>query len=256
MRISHEGTTESRLPFGRLRRTDKLKTAWEILRAQAQIIFSRKFVWFIAGILTFFVIVYIGNYNEGLDDRITQDGILPLLLEFPLVVLAVFFNMQLIAGEKDNRTLEILFTTAGSRYKVWVLRMGTVNLMLLLIALLLSTLSFFAIADIDLLATAVHGWVPAFFIGALTFYFSVLFRSGFGAGMVSAILLILIFMFHDALDDTKYILFFNPFDVPRRVDPETWSLWMWQNRIFLILAGLSLQFFALRGMENRERLLR
>ena len=76
---------------------------------------------------------------------------------------------------------------------------------------------------------------------------------------------------HGLPDEVKYIdlctedsllfqqavfLFFNPYDVPRRLDPATWNLWMWQNRIgVLALAGLML-FAALRGMEVRERLLR
>ncbi len=39
-------------------------------------------------------------------------------------------------------------------------------------------------------------------------------------------------------------------------DPGTWYVWMWQNRITVVILGLLLQFFTLRGLEGRERLLR
>jgi len=44
--------------------------------------------------------------------------------------------------------------------------------------------------------------------------------------------------------------------MPRQLDPETWNLWMWQNRIGVVLAGGLLLFATLRGMDERERLLR
>ena len=68
-------------------------------------------------------------------------------------------------------------------------------------------------------------------------------------------ILLLILMFSEPLDETKYSLFFNPYDIPRRLDPETWNLWMWQNRIAVLLFGCFLQFMALRGLENREKML-
>jgi ABC-type transport system involved in multi-copper enzyme maturation permease subunit len=184
------------------------------------------------------------------------EDVLPWLLEFPLTILAIYLNMQLIASEKENRTLEVMFTTAGSRYKVWLLRLGTLNLLLLILAVFLGVFAFFTFADIEILGTAVHGFIPAYFVGAMTLFFSVKFRSGFAAGMVAAGIVTLTFMFTEAIHDTRYFLYFNPFYLPRRLDPETWNLWMWQNRIALLILGMVLQFFALRGLEDRERLLR
>ncbi len=242
--------------FGQLPKTDQLRIAWEILRLQAQILFSKKFLWFIGGILGYFVIAYIINYRQPILDRLTPEDALPWLLEFPLTILAIYLNMQLIASEKENRTLEVMFTTAGSRYKVWLLRLGTLNLLLLTLAFLLSGLAFFAFADIEILGTAIHGFVPSYFVGAMTLFFSVKFRGGFAAGMVAAGLVTLTFMFNEALRDTRYFMYFNPYFLPRQIDPETWNLWMWQNRITVLAAGMALQFFALRGLQDRERLLR
>jgi ABC-type transport system involved in multi-copper enzyme maturation permease subunit len=244
--------------FSQLDRVSQSKVGWEILRSQAVILFSKKFAWFIAGLMTYFVTAYIINYRQAVINRMTQEDILFSLLVFPLFILAIFLNMQLISSEKDKRTLEVLFTTAGSRYKVWILRVATLNLMLVLTALALSTLAFFSIADISIVPTALHGFVPAFLIGGVTLYFSVKFRSGLAAGMVTAIIVVLTIMFSDGfnLEDTRYFLFFNPYDVPRELDPETWNIWMWQNRIGILGVGTLLHFFALRGLELRERILR
>ena len=244
--------------YSQLSRGNQLRTGWEVLRLQAQIIFSRKLAWFIGGILTYFTTAYIINYRQPVIDRLDQDDVLAILLIMPLCVLAVYLNMQLISSEKDNRTLEVLFTTAGSRHKVWLLRLGTLNLLLLLIAFGLSNLAFFTITDIPIFGMAIHGFVPAFLVGNLTLYFSVRFRSGFAAAMVVAILIVLSLMLSDAFDieDTRYFLFFNPYHIPRELDPETWYIWTWHNRLGMVTIAALLQFFSLRGLEARERLLR
>lgn len=243
-------------PFSQLTRLNQLRVSWQVLRSQAVIIFSQKFAWFIAVVLAYFTFLYVVNYRQPVIDRLTQDDILPSLLTIPLIFLALLLNMLLISSEKDKRTLEVLFTSAGSRYKVWLLRVGTLNLLLLLIAVMLSNLAFFMIADINIIGTALHGFIPALFIGGMTFYFSVKFRSGLAAVTLVLIAILFILMMSDAIDDTRYFLFFNPYDVPRELDPETWNIWMWQNRIAVVSLGILMYFFGLRGLEARERFLR
>ncbi len=241
--------------FGNLSLLDQIKISWEVLRLQVQIIFSKKFVWFIVGILIYFIVVYVINYRQPMIDRMSQEDILPWVIEFPLSILAVYLSMQIVSSEKEKRTLEVMFTTAGSRYKVWLLRLTTLNLLLLFIAFGMSNLAFFTIADHSIFCTTIHGFVPTFFAGNMTLYFSVRFRSGFAAGMVSGGILFLMLMFAEAINETRYFLYFNPYDVPRHLDPETWNLWMWQNRIGVIILALFFQFFAMRGLEAREKLL-
>jgi len=76
------------------------------------------------------------------------------------------------------------------------------------------------------------------------------------AGTETGLFLWLNMIFFDALEDTRYPLFFNYYDIPRNIDPGTWYVWMWQNRITVVILGVLLQFFTLRGLEGRERLLR
>jgi ABC-type transport system involved in multi-copper enzyme maturation permease subunit len=249
-------TSQRHARFAELAGRERLAVAWEIFRLQTQVIFSHKFVWFMLGVLAYFIAAYVINYNQTMIDRMSLEDVLPLLLEFPLAALAVFLSMQVITSEKDNRTLEVMFTTAGSRYKVWLLRLGTLNAILLMLAFVFAMIAFLAFTDIPIMGMALHGFVPAFFAGSMTLYFAVRFRSGLAAGMVAAGLLTLILMFTELLNETRYFLFFNPYHVPRQLDPETWNLWMWQNRIGILCAGGLMLFAALRGMEVRERLLR
>jgi len=241
--------------FSGLTKRSQLKVSWEIFRSQTQIIFSKKFIWAMGLVAAYFILIYFLNYFEEIHERMELEDLL-WFLQWPLCGLALYVNMQLISSEKENRTLEVLFTTAGSRYKVWLLRVGTLNLILLLVAFSLSLLTFFTFSDLPILAMAMNSFVPSFLVGAVTLYLSVKFRSGFAAAMVTGLFLWLNMIFFDALEDTRYPLFFNYYDIPRNIDPGTWYLWMWQNRITVVILGVLLQFFTLRGLEGRERLLR
>ena len=241
--------------FSQLTTKEQLAIGIKILRLQAQILFFNRFYWFMGGVLGYFLFVYVINYNEDMIHRVSQDDVLLELFMLPFAVLTIILNMQVISREKDNRTLEVMFTTSGSRYKIWILRLVTLNLILLTLSLIFSAFVFFTFTEIEIIATGIHAFVPTFFIGSMTLYFAVKFRSGLAAAMWTIGILLLLLMFTEALEDTKYSFFFNPYDIPRRLDPETWNLWMWQNRITIILFGCFLQFMALRGLENREKML-
>ena len=165
--------------FSHLTTKEKLAIGIKILRLQAQILFFNKFYWFIGGVLGYYLFLYIINYNEDMIDRVSQDHVLLELFMLPFSVLTILLNMQVISREKDNRTLEVMFTTSGSRYKVWILRLVTLNLILLTLSILFSTFVFFTFTEIEIIATGIHAFVPTFFLGSMTLYFAVKFRSGF-----------------------------------------------------------------------------
>lgn len=245
--------------FAALPLREKLAVAWELFRLQASLLFSQKFLWAMLIILVYLGLRYYENYHEDVLRRITQEGVITELLALPLTILTVFLNMQLITSEKDNRTLEVMFTTAGSRYKVWLLKVTVLNVVLFLIALFLGLVSFFTFTDMAIFASALYIFIPIFFLGNLTLFFAVRFRSGLAAGMVSAGVIFLLFISNTIMEENdlyRYMLYFNPYDIPRTIDPQTWGLWTLQNKIGVFLLALLMLFFALRGMEKRERLLR
>lgn len=240
--------------FSGLSRKEQVKIAWTIFRLQSQLIFSQRIVWFIGAIL-----LYVGIlYSIATRNRMGMDDVYFMALTFPLMALALYLNMQVIVSEKDQRTLEVLFTTAGSRYKVWLLRLGVLNLLMLLSSLSLSAIVFFTFADFSIVSMACNVFVTSFLVGNLTLYVAIRLRSSLGAGMVTALILFLQLLITGIFDlgNTRYVLFFNPYDIPNQMDPRIWELWAWQNRIGVLMIGMLLLFGAVRGLEDRDRLLR
>ena len=250
--------TATRERFFDLPVIEQLRTVWEIFRLQASLIFSQKFIWFLLGIVAYMVLRYIGNYHTDVINRVTQQTVIPELLAFPMVVLAILTNMFLISIEKENRTLEGMFTLAGSRYRIWLLRIATLHVILFGMTFALSLIAFFTFTDMAILGTSIHVFVPVFLVANLTLYFSVKFRSALGAGMLAVLALLFSLIFHEILSESglyRYLLFFNPYALPRDIDPATWNTWMWQNRIGVMLIGCGFLYAALRKTDQRERLL-
>ena len=228
---------------------------WTVIRLQSQVIFSHKFVWFIMAILSYIGLIYAINYQQPVYDRMEPEDVYIGVITMPLLILAVYLNMQAIVTEKEQRTLEVMFTTAGSRYKVWLLRLGTLNALLCILTFFLSILVFYTFMDYSILGMTWNTFVTLFFVGNLTLYFAVRMRSGLGAGMVTGLVLFLHLISAGIFDyaETRYFIFFNPYDIPDQMDPRLWDIWMIQNRLGVFGLGLVMIFFALRGMENRDR---
>ena len=255
-------TTQNKSPsyksFWQLHVKAQAGIVWTVIRLQSQVIFSHKFVWFIMAILSYIGLIYAINYQQPVYDRMEPEDVYIGVITMPLLILAVYLNMQAIVTEKEQRTLEVMFTTAGSRYKVWLLRLGTLNALLCILTFFLSILVFYTFMDYSILGMTWNTFVTLFFVGNLTLYFAVRMRSGLGAGMVTGLVLFLHLISAGIFDyaETRYFIFFNPYDIPDQMDPRLWDIWVIQNRLGVFGLGLVMIFFALRGMENRDRLLR
>lgn len=253
-----QGAAAPRERFFDLPLKQQLQVAREIFRLHASLIFSRKFIWFLLGLLAYMVLRYIINYHSDVSERVTQQSVIPALLLLPLVAMAVLTNMFLISAEKENRTLESMFTLAGSRYRIWLLRIAVLQTVLLALSYALAVIAFFTFTDLAIFGTALHVFVPVFFVGNLTLYFSVKLRSALGAGLLTGLMLfvflVLELIFRN-IGQYRYGLFFNPYALPREIDPATWNTWVWQNRIGILILGGAFLYAALRGMDRRERLL-
>lgn len=244
--------------FWGLSRKEQAKIAWTIFRLQSQLIFSQRIVWFVGALLLYVSVLYTINYTVATRERMGIDDVYFLVITLPLMALALYLNMQVIVSEKDQRTLEVLFTTSGSRYKVWLLRLGVLNLLMLLSSFGMSGIVFLTFADFSITSMACSVFTTAFLVGNLTLYVAIRLRSSLGAGMVTALILILQLLITGIFDlaNTRYVLFFNPYDIPNQLDPRVWELWAWQNRIGTLMIGVLLLFGAIRGLEDRDRLLR
>lgn len=218
------------------------------------IVFHRKLLFMCGGIFVYYGVLYaLAIFKPGEGFSIQQA--LHVLVEIPGSVLGIYLTMDLVAGERDRNTLEILFSTSASHYSIWGFRMLSVYIILGLSMISMSTISFFLFAEFPFIRGAVNAFLPAVLMANLTFYFSVLFRSSNAAGMLSLGILIIVFISAETIRNTPYFLFLNPFDAPLGISSLIWNEQALINRCGVATIGLLLIFFALRRMEIRERLL-
>ncbi len=245
------------VPFLQLPLRSRLWVVWQMFRLHIQLLFSHRFLWFVLGLTAWLTLLYVINYREPMPSRMQTENAFMLVMQFPLSVLAILLSMQIITSEKEKRTLEVMFTTAGSRYKIWLARFGSLHLLLLFLSLFLNAVVFFFFTDIPVPTAALQAFIPTFFISTMTLFFSVRLGSGLAAGMISAGLCAVLFIFSVEVNVKAYALFFNPYAMTfRSVDPEVYHLWMWQNRIGILVLALLFYHGALRGLDKRERLLK
>ncbi len=229
-------------------------SAWRLYRLSFRLVFHRKLLFMGAGILAYYGILYaLAVFRPG--EGFSAIQALHILVEAPGTVLGIYLTMDLVAGERDRNTLEVLFSTSSSHYKIWVVRMLSIYVVLAVSLMAMSALSYFFFAEFLFVEGALNAFLPAFLVANLTFFFSVSFRSGNAAGMLSLGFLIFILLTSESLGNTPYFLFLNPFDPPIGVDDALWGDRVLVNRLCVAALGCVLLFLALRRMEGRERLL-
>ncbi len=233
---------------------DLFLSAWALCRLSLRIVFYQKLVFMTGGILVYYGILYaLAVFRPGEGFGVRQA--LNVLVEIPGKVLAIYLTMDLVAGERERDTLEVLFSTSSSHYKIWAFRMLTVYGLLAVSLLGMSTLSYFFFAEFPFVRGGLNAFLPAFLFANLTFCLSVACRSGNAAGMLALGCLVLILLTARPLSETPYFLFLDPFDPPAGTADVYWADRALMNRLGVAGVGLTLFFAGLRRMEKRETLL-
>ena len=223
-------------------------------RLSARIIFHRRLPFMVVGIAVYYAILYALAVLRP-DEGFSTGKTLYVLVEIPGAVLAIYMSMDLVAGERDRRRLETLFSTSTSHYGIWAMRMVAVYVVLSVTLLGMSAAAYFFFAELPLVLGGFNAFVPAFFITNMTFFFSVICRSSNTAGMLSLGVIVGVLLSAEALRETYYFLFLNPFSLPLGIDYAVWVERVLINRVALVVGGGLLLFAGLRRMVARERLL-
>ena len=229
-----------------------------------QIALHRKVIFMCGGVLSYYAILYaFALWYPG--EGFSVEQALNVLVEVPGTVLAIYLTMDMVAGERDKNTLEILFSTAISHYATWSVRIVTICAVLFATLMAMSTIAYFFFAEFPFIWGGLNAWFPAFFMVGLTFLFSVLCRSSNAAGMIAVGILIAILLLTspeseveiggNTLTNSAYDLFLKPFEPPSNLDPNLWTNRVMLNRTGIVALGALCIFLALRRMLDRERLL-
>lgn len=173
------------------------------------------------------------------------------LIGLPMVVLAVFLGVRVIAGEVDARRLEIAYTVPGGSQRVWLAKLlsGWVVLIAAEVLLALATYTFFLSFPVSALYGALQA---ATFYLVLSMGLAALFKSEVTGAMIS--MLVLVVDLFVAGGRPRFSSFWNPL-TQREAEASQLLGWTLQNRIGFALAILALVALAFARAENREKML-
>lgn len=176
------------------------------------------------------------------------------LIGAPLIALAIFFGLRIIAGEIDGGSLEIAYTVPGGCERVWRAKLLGALLMLALAEALLAiaTWAFFTTFP----ASALYGALQAaIFYLVLAMAMATLFRSEVAGAMATALVLGLNYLITGGGANQLPV---SPFWNPLAVDSEDAAHVLArtvQNRIGIALVIAAIASLAFMRANRRERML-
>mgnify|MGYP005727407397 CR=1 FL=1 len=175
------------------------------------------------------------------------------LIGVPLTALAVFLGMRIIAGEIEDRSLEIAYTVPGGVQRLWFAKLAAAGALLLVsLALLAAGALFFTTYP----PSALYGaFQPAAFYLVFSMAMGALFRNEI-AGAIATVALL---GFNGLITDfgqspVRISPFWNP-DVLKDADNAELLAWTIQNRIGIVLAIIAITSLAFMRANRRERML-
>ena len=174
-----------------------------------------------------------------------------VLIGFPLVVLGVFLGIRVMAGEIEQRTLEIAYTVPGGTHRVWLIKLAAG------LAILVAAEALLAVATLVFCTSyppgALYGALQAaVFYMVLGMGLSALTKSEASGAMLTIGVLIANFPFQAG--NTRVSPFFNPTRLEDGVAADVLA-WTVQNRIGFVLIIAAITVLSFAPAERREKML-
>lgn len=175
----------------------------------------------------------------------------------PGIVLALFLSMFLVSYEKDNKTIEALFSIPGSPYKIWLYKLTVQYFILLLLLVLFAVMTFLFVGSISIPSVVVNAFANVFFAGNLTFFFSTKFKSGIAAGIVTFVILFIFFPVSIMLQESQgslyqWSLYLSPLAKPDNLDIGIWNQRLLYNKLTVFGMGFLFMYLGLSKLRTRE----
>ena len=186
--------------------------------------------------------------------NMSPEAVQGLVLGVPMALLGIFLGIRVIAGEIDDRSLELAYTVPGGSERLWRIKLIAAVTMLLVVEAML------ALATITLITSfpwgALYGaFQAACFYLVLSLSLATLFRSQIGGGVFTVILLgingVLTGFGNVQLRGSP---FFNPYVIVG-ADSTDVLAWTVQNRIGMLLLMAGILSLAFMRANRRERML-
>ena len=78
-----------------------------MIKLNQRFIFSQRFLYFLGGVLIYFLIIGLVNYFKSGAERMGEGGVFIWLLVIPGIFLVFYPSMSIVASEIENRTIEM-----------------------------------------------------------------------------------------------------------------------------------------------------
>jgi len=224
-----------------------------LARYNMRIIFGGKFIYFILAAFIFFLVFGIIMALEN-DEMYMED--IYGLLAFPAILLVFFPSVFGIQSDADQRTLEIIFGIPDYRYRVWLVRYLMILILVFLLLFPFAGLAYYALLSFPIMKMVLHLMVLVLFVSALGFCISTLVRNGNATAVIMVIVGLFLLILADEIDESKWNIFLNPFNIPRNLNEIVWREIIRQNRIFMGIGSIVLILLGLLNLQRREKFLR
>jgi hypothetical protein len=224
-----------------------------LARYNMKIVFGGKFIYFVLGAFGFFLLVGI---IMAVDEPNLEVEEMYGLLVFPAILLVFYPSVYGIQNDADQRTLEIIFGIPDYRYKVWLVRMLMVLVIVFVLLLGFAVLTYYAMISIPIMRIVLHLMVLVFFTMSLGFCLSTIVKNGNAAAVIMVIFGLVFLILLDAIDESKWNIFLNPFLERRSLNEVVFRETVRQNRIIMLITSTVLMLIGLLNLQQREKFLR
>ncbi|MCF8335033.1 MAG: ABC transporter permease [Bacteroidales bacterium] len=220
----------------------------QITRHNLKIIFGDKFPFFLLGAFAIFIFIVLINLFGG--DPFTSESVYSLLV-FEGIIIVFFPTIYAVQTDIDKRTIEILFGIPDYRYKVWLVRLLIAFIVCWVLLAVLALMCYFALVSFPVGTMIYYVIFPVFALGSLGFLIATLVKNGNSAAVVAIIIGLGLWVLSEALVDSQWNVFLNPFDEADMAG-QIWEATIRKNRLFLFVAGVVFLVGGLLGLQNRE----
>jgi hypothetical protein len=186
--------------------------------------------------------------------NVSPEAVQGLVLGVPMSLLGIFLGIRVIAGEIEDRSLELAYTVPGGSERLWRIKLIAAVTMLLVMEATLALVTVTLITAFPL--GALYGaFQAACFYLVLSLSLATLFRSQIGGGVFTVILLGI----NGALTGFGNVQlrgspFFNPYVIVG-ADSADVLAWTVQNRVGMLLLMAGILSLAFMRANRRERML-
>lgn len=215
-----------------------------------KIVFGNKFVYFVLSAVLFYILTVVINLFS--DSEIMESDAYGMLL-VPSILL-IFYPMCFgIQNDQDAKIIEIIFGIPNYRYKVWLFRLLIAYVICFAITLVLALLTDWLLVEVPPVKLTCQVMMPVLFVGTLCFMLSTIVKNGSGTAVVFTLIGLVLFIMSSVLEESKWNLFLNPFDVPLDKNPELFYTTLLYNRIILLVGTVIFVLSGLYKTQNREK---